>query len=283
MGDRLNGSEKGINNEDEDNAMNKVRRRPHSHQQEGLCYCRVHCANYHLVFHYLQLSCGTGRNWSGLTFRFAPLLSPPIPATSQTQTLCATGPRTDLSKNCMETIQLKTFIRTGIFGTITIGSTKSYVIKSLGNTSDFFGDEETETIKYGQYEFTCWTGSKTIIGIQNDHLQADCINHSEQINFNNEHWTLDKWFLQENKNITLGQISSLLKNESISFKIEPLQDKSNGTIIKCGMSKVTFDFVSEFRLVEVNDKGMFRNWLEVKEDKEENFVLNGVRLFDLTR
>jgi len=30
---------------------------------------------------------GTGRNWSGLTFRFAPFLSPPIPATAQTQTI----------------------------------------------------------------------------------------------------------------------------------------------------------------------------------------------------
>jgi hypothetical protein len=38
-------------------------------------------------FHYLHLSQGTGRDWSVLTFRFAPLPSPPIPATVQTQTL----------------------------------------------------------------------------------------------------------------------------------------------------------------------------------------------------
>ena len=36
-----------------------------------------------------KLCRGTGRNWSALAFRFAPLLSPPMPATAQTQTLVA--------------------------------------------------------------------------------------------------------------------------------------------------------------------------------------------------
>jgi len=40
-------------------------------------------------FHYIHLSRGTGRNWSALTFRFAPLLRPPMPATAETQTLGA--------------------------------------------------------------------------------------------------------------------------------------------------------------------------------------------------
>ena len=50
---------------------------------------------------------GTGRNWSALTFRFAPLLRPPMPATAETQTLSASWPvKTILSyrfggaKNC---------------------------------------------------------------------------------------------------------------------------------------------------------------------------------------
>ena len=41
-------------------------------------------------FHYLHLSCGTGRNWSVLAFRFASLPSPPIPATAQALTWAAT-------------------------------------------------------------------------------------------------------------------------------------------------------------------------------------------------
>ena len=38
-----------------------------------------------------KLCRGTGRNWSGLTFRFAPLLSPPMPATAESQTLATIG------------------------------------------------------------------------------------------------------------------------------------------------------------------------------------------------
>lgn len=43
-------------------------------------------------FHYIHLSRGTGRNWSALTFRFAPLLRPPMPATAETPTLQAMRP-----------------------------------------------------------------------------------------------------------------------------------------------------------------------------------------------
>jgi hypothetical protein len=180
----------------------------------------------------------------------------------------------------MERIEFKEFIRKGFFGRITIGTAKRDIVKFLGKPSDSFGDQETQTLKYGQYEFFYWTGSEKVLGIQNDHLQADCINHSEQINFKNERWTLDKWFLTENKNTTLGQVSDSLKKENIPFDIEHAQD---GVVIKCLDSNVTFDFVSEFRIVELEGKGIFRNWVLITENKEENFVLNGVRLFDLTR
>ena len=42
-----------------------------------------------LSFSLFKLCRGTGRNWSALAFRFAPLLRPPIPATAETQTLWA--------------------------------------------------------------------------------------------------------------------------------------------------------------------------------------------------
>jgi hypothetical protein len=35
---------------------------------------------------------GQVANWSALAFRFAPLLSPPMPATAEAQTLVAIGP-----------------------------------------------------------------------------------------------------------------------------------------------------------------------------------------------
>ena len=38
-----------------------------------------------------KLCRGTGRNWSALAFRFAPLLRPPMPATAETQTLAVIG------------------------------------------------------------------------------------------------------------------------------------------------------------------------------------------------
>jgi hypothetical protein len=40
-----------------------------------------------------KLCRGTGRNWSGLTFRFAAFLSLPIPATEQAPVLCTIEPR----------------------------------------------------------------------------------------------------------------------------------------------------------------------------------------------
>lgn len=49
-------------------------------------------------FHYIHLSRGAGRNWSALTFRFAPLLSPPMPATAQTQTVIFNSTGTTMNK-----------------------------------------------------------------------------------------------------------------------------------------------------------------------------------------
>lgn len=53
----------------------------------------------------------------------------------------------------MNTIHLKEFIRTGKFGTISIGSTKTDVVNELGNKFDFADCGETQIIKYGWYEF----------------------------------------------------------------------------------------------------------------------------------
>jgi len=182
----------------------------------------------------------------------------------------------------METIQLKEFIKTGSFGVITIASTKDNILRYLGNPSDSHDEGETQTIRYGQYEFSYWTTSQSVFGIQNDHLQADCTNHRDQIVFKNKLWELDNWFLRENTNATWGQVSGFLKNENIPFEIEPSQEDGL-LLVKCTKSKVTFDFVSEFRIPNIDDTGGLRGWIENKENKIENFVLNGIRLYDLNR
>lgn len=178
----------------------------------------------------------------------------------------------------MITVNLKDFIKTGQFGTISLGTTKSDLVNKLGEEFDFADLGETQIIKYGWYEFFYWTKNELIFGIQNDHLQADCTNHKEMIDYKNKVWTIDKWFLQTNKNITFGQIEELLMRENIPFKIIPTYNNCEN-VIKCLKSNVTFDFANEYRLVEYNENGKFKNWKEFVENNQSNFVLNGIRLF----
>jgi hypothetical protein len=180
----------------------------------------------------------------------------------------------------MNTIHLNEFIKTGKFGTITIGSTKTDLVNELGNEFDFDNCGETQIIKYGWYEFFFWTESELIFGIQNDHLQADCTNHSEMMQYKSKLWSIDKWFLEENRNITFGQVEEYLLRERISYEIVPAYKGCDENVIKCMQSKVTFDFVNEYRLVELNEKGEFKKWREFMENDQSNFVLNGIRLFD---
>lgn len=180
----------------------------------------------------------------------------------------------------MNTIHLKEFIRTGKFGTISIGSKKADVVNALGNKFDFADCGETQIIKYGWYEFFFWTESELLFGIQNDHLQADCTNHKEMIHYKSKLWLIDKWFLEVNRNITFGKVEEYLISEGISYDIVPAYKGCDENVIKCMQSNVTFDFTNEYRLVELNEKGIFKNWKEFIENEQSNFVLNGIRLFD---
>ena len=180
----------------------------------------------------------------------------------------------------MNTIHLKEFIRTGKFGTISIGSTKTDVVNELGNKFDFADCGETQIIKYGWYELFYWTESELIFGIQNDHLQADCTNHKEMIHYKSKLWSIDNWFLEVNRNVTFGQVEEYLIREKVSYDIVPAYKGCDENVIKCVLSNVTFDFANEYRLVELNENGKFRNWKEFTEDEQSNFVLNGIRLFD---
>jgi len=181
----------------------------------------------------------------------------------------------------MTTILLKDFLRTGKFGTITVGSTKTEVFDLLGKTNNLADCGETQIIKYGWYEFFYWTETEIIFGIQNDHLQSDCINHDEMISFKSRKWTLDTWFLEENNNISFAQVIQFLNDENIRYSIEPPYSGSDIKIIRCIDSQVTLDFADEYCIVERDEKGNFKNFVEKIEDNMDNFVLNGIRLFNV--
>lgn len=69
-------------------ATNKVRRMATQPPTKCLCNVRVRCPHY-FRFLYLNLSRGTGRNWSALSAAEAALTRLPIPATAQAPTLAA--------------------------------------------------------------------------------------------------------------------------------------------------------------------------------------------------
>ncbi|WP_143011393.1 hypothetical protein [Chitinophaga filiformis] len=179
----------------------------------------------------------------------------------------------------MITIQLKDFIKTGNFGPLTIGSSKGEILQVFGGTYDLADCGETQIIKYGWYEFFYWTDNEKIFGIQNDHLLADCVNHSEMINFKNRFFTIDKWFLKENKSITFREVIECLEQENIPYNIVPAYDGCDENIIKCVNSNVTFDFVNEHTFTEVTAKGRFKNRKEIRVAHQLDYVLNGIRLF----
>ena len=72
-------------------ATNEVRTRPYGWQQ-NVYAMQGFGVKLKFMFHNVVRSRGTVRSMSGLTFRFAPFLSPPMPATAQTQTLAVIGP-----------------------------------------------------------------------------------------------------------------------------------------------------------------------------------------------
>jgi hypothetical protein len=182
----------------------------------------------------------------------------------------------------MKVVSLKEFTETGSFGGITMGSSKGDLIKHFGEKFDFGDCCKTQIIKYGWYEFFYWTETEKIFGIQNDHLQVNKFNHKVAIDFKNKIWAIDKWFLKENEDITFKQVLDLLKKDSIPYKIEAAFEGCDEVIIKCEKSMVTFDFNSEHHLIIKNKKGKTQDYETLIEIDQDNFVLSGIRLFDLS-
>jgi len=181
----------------------------------------------------------------------------------------------------MRTIKLKNFIVTGEFDKIKVGvSTKQDVIDLMGNDFEFGDFGESKIIKYGWYEFFYWRNNEQVFGIQNDHLQFDCFNHNEMINYQNENITIDNWSLENDKNIDFQTIIKIIKKEKIEYKLDI--DNFEGAIKYVKLSNgITIDFDNELTTWTYNkseDEWDIKN--EIIE-KQEDYILNGIRLFSI--
>lgn len=179
----------------------------------------------------------------------------------------------------MKVIELKNFIKTGEFDTIQIGkSTKQEVIKLMGTNFDFVDCGESQIIKYGWYEFFYWTKSEIVFAIQNDHLQFDCSNHNEMIEYQNESIKIDNWFLTVNKNVTFSEIIEILKRENIHYELEKHNFDGDLEYIRLN-NGITIDFDNELTSWIYNkskDEWDMKNNL-IK--NQQDYILNGIRLF----
>lgn len=73
----------------------------------------------------------------------------------------------------------------------------------------------------------------------------------------------------------------MLEQERIPFVIEPVYAGCDEKIIKCSESNVKFDFTMGYSYTEMDESGNFNGWVEVMlAEKEEDAVLNGIRLFE---
>ena len=179
----------------------------------------------------------------------------------------------------MKVIELKNFIKTGDFDKIKVGSsTKQDVIDLMGIDFDFADCGDTQIIKYGWYEFFYWTESEIVFAIQNDHLQFDCSNHNEMIEYQNEHIKIDIWFLQVNKNIKFYEVIRILKSENIHYEIEKQNFDGALEYLKL-QNGITIDFDNESTTWTYNE---FDNEWEIKNEpikNQQDYILNGIRLF----
>lgn len=175
----------------------------------------------------------------------------------------------------MKTISLKSFAESGKFDSIELGASKSEVIMLLGIDFDFHDAGETQILKYGWYEFFFRTDSEKLFGIQNQHLQANCTNHNEMIEFENKNFKIDSWFLTIGKDYKFSDVITILETEVIQFKIE--EEYKNGPKVLKLDSGVYFNF-SEGSFTWYADTN---NSEEITIENQEDYLLNGIGLFEI--
>ena len=179
----------------------------------------------------------------------------------------------------MKVIELKSFIKTGDFDKIRVGtSTKQDVIDLMGDDFDFGDCGRSQIIKYGWYEFFYWTKTEVVFAIQNDHLMFDGSNHGEMIEYKNDRIKIDNWFLEVNKNITFSKVIEILKCENIQYELEKFNFEGALEYIKLA-SGVTFDFHDELTTWTYNESEDEWDMKNEPIKNQQDYILNGIRLF----
>lgn len=168
----------------------------------------------------------------------------------------------------MHLISLKEFVLTGNFGPVNKETPLADVVKLLGEPG--FQDNSLSqgyitALCYGRYEFFFYTETGLLHGIQNDQLEADCSNHDEMINYKNDYFEVDTWFLEAGKDMTCEELVLLLQREEIKF----LFNTKKGYPEIQFESGVAFDFTVPEKAVKsnaaaVNAEDEFKKWKNEK-------------------
>jgi hypothetical protein len=166
-------------------------------------------------------------------------------------------------------VSIKEFIRTGYFGTVTIGMTRAEVIQALGTPdNDHHFSSDAAGLYYAWYEFFYDRATEKVHGIQNDHLAAfPCLQNKRVSNKHallpdDTQFEIDLWFLKPGFYTTHDEVLEHLNATAISYIVKPDPYNEGGLLLQTE-SGVTMDFVSY-----VSKKG------------KTVMVLNGMRLFE---
>lgn len=117
-------------------------------------------------------------------------------------------------------ISIIEFVKTGMFGDISLDMTKKEVESIMGEPDGHFDSGDSSLLNYGWWEvhFLRSNANKAYL-IHNDHLLYDCTNHDEMIQFENDHWKLELDFIKPFQHIRLRQIIEILDGHNIGYKL----------------------------------------------------------------
>lgn len=140
----------------------------------------------------------------------------------------------------IHTLSLRQFLTTGEWAPVKIGMTIPAVAELLGEP-DCQTDFGTGTIGtlYDWNEFFFDDQTQQLMAIQNDHLFPLPDSYGPFL-FQNDHFSMDAWFLAEQTSWTRGQITEKLTALGITFTVQPLW----GYTVLAFESGAYFDFHS---------------------------------------
>ncbi|MEO0468920.1 MAG: hypothetical protein AAF206_04805 [Bacteroidota bacterium] len=176
----------------------------------------------------------------------------------------------------MITIYLKQFALTGEFGPVKLGMSKTEVLALLGKPDgDIDLGKAFSSLQYGWYEFFFIKKTGTLESIQNDHLQAQFTHGNRTINFKNDTFEIDPWFVKAGQDISRKEVKNILRAEGLSFA----EEESGGSEIIRFDSGITLDFDNRDGEFFMNEAGEIEPDESVVIVEKEEFVLNGMRYF----